>query len=869
MLAALVAFAPSAAAVTTPGATIALVNPEQPIRDASSAIPVVGFGMVADAAGEALDGIAVSFSGAGFSPGDDRDLRALDVDSAFGGVGLYRDDGTSDDILDAADTPVMLDGIAWVGLSVIIDLTANNEPIPTTATGQFEWLIVIRTADVPGALAGGDRIIVTIPANGIVATSGAGFVAQPAADVTSSPLIVLLTRNIDMLGGADQWIGPASATLNEMAVLGLTIVDGGEAPNAGIDDRIVRIVLTLNENAGQVTATDFQPLSIDSATSGIGLYADVGTVEDAWDAGDLPITLASISPLTFGAGGVSLTLTLPGSGLAVPDRRGVEVDFFFVVRTASIVTGDEFDLQVRAGDITVNGLLGAVPGSVDHGLTTPLNLGIVTQPSSLVMGDATPPRLRNLAWDETSGTLAALGLDLYFTHDMTTVQTGSVTGEARDDDSGLASIAYSAEPSLASSPAGGILAGAGFWVPWSGAYGFDAQSLDVDSPAVVSVTDMVGNVQTTQAIGQEFAYIFTATSLVITPNPGWEIVSGTGAWIADDGTLWFSDLIDGTAVVRLTVDLLDVFGDGLLQVNASAEPSLAGGPNPASETFPGNPAEATWSTEYELAFGSTDASSPVAIRVSNVVGISESLVFVYAEDTTPPAPVFLSPAAGATLSGEILLRASVSDAGSGVEGFWVAVDPQGPWVPLLFDGQNYFAPLSTAAYADGPHRLLLRAVDEVGNERVIGIDVLISNAAADVLEPIVTILAPVPSSQVQGPMVLQFTAIDERLLANVSAELVSAGGSVVYSAVLPAGADPLYAISLDSRAFADGDYVLRVTATDAAGNQASALLPFTIDNSIAATLTLLDVLAMAILALLVLLAVLAVLMFRRRREPQS
>src|SRR3972149_4013851 len=97
----LVVLAPSSLAATVPGPTDPLVNPGQRIRDASSAVPVVGFAMTATGPGEALDFVTVSFAGAGFDPGDDNDLRALNVLAGLSGVALYRDDGATEDILDA------------------------------------------------------------------------------------------------------------------------------------------------------------------------------------------------------------------------------------------------------------------------------------------------------------------------------------------------------------------------------------------------------------------------------------------------------------------------------------------------------------------------------------------------------------------------------------------------------------------------------------------------------------------------------------------------------------------------------------------------------------------------------------------------
>lgn len=825
--AALLVASRTASALTSTGATDALVNAGQLIRDASSAIPVIGFNLTSTNPSDALDRITIVFSGAGFSPGDDRDLRRLSTDSSVSGVGLYRDTGTLDDVLDAGDVPVTMNGIAWTGTTVTIDLSLHNEKLPATVTGRYQWFVVIRTADVSATLTNGNQIVATIPAAGIRATDGAAFATQPAIPVTSNPLTIRLTHTVDMLGGVARFIGPSTATLNSMAVLGLSIIDGGIAINRGIHDRIQSLVLTLTETGGSVGAIDFQPLVPDGSRSGIGFYVDA-TADGVWDAGDLPITLASISPTNFAPGGVRITATFQAPGLDVPHANAGPTDIFVVVRTWRIASFDSFNLQISADDITVAGVLAPRAGTVDAALHTPLPQGNTVVPSSDVIGDATPPRLRGLTWVTGSPYLAALGLDLYFNHLMPTTQFGAVTGQARDDESGLAQVSFSTQPGLASSPGPVGMAGTGIWRPWSGSYGFNSVSTDVASPAVVTVSDAVGNSITTTVINSNFNYHYTNQAILIRPAPGWIAPATPPFWVDPSGKLWFSHLMAGTMTATLQVDLVSLFGGGLAQASASIEPSLAGGPRPMTVTYPAGTDAARFAVDYDFTAASTDASSPATITVLDNSGNSASMNFAYGLDTQGPAITFVSPTQGSPITGGFTVRASVVDALTAVASVDVEVDPTGGFVPMFFDGTNYFLPISSALYADGNHRILIRAVDMVGNENVFGIDVVFKNSAVDTVPPVAAFLAPLQNALVSGTVRVQVQASDNVAVAGVNLRV---GAAPPVAMVLNATTGR-YEYSWATASIPDGVYTLGAVAVDTSGNQGAATpVSVSVDNA--------------------------------------
>lgn len=848
---------PTASALTTSGRTDALVNLGQVTKDASSAIPVVGFNMTSDTGTETLQTISVEFIDVnGFDPGNDKDLRRLDPDSGKSGVGLYRDDGLVDDVLDAGDTPLVMDTVGWGGNRVDLDLSITGDPVPTTVSGLYHWIIVIRTADVVDTLDDFDTFRVLIVANSIVATSGLGFVSQPTVDVLSAPLTVRLTRGVDMTGGAT-WLGPGQVAVNSTAVLGLRVVDGGGATNYGIDDRIVSLQVRLIEDSGILTSADFQPIQASGSVSGLALYRDDGLVDDEWDSTDTPIVLAGITPVDFIFGGVDFTLTPVAPGLAVPDHPGGALDFFFVVRTRNIVTGDDFRLQVESRWVTVDGVLASQPGSVDDGLRTPLDTFLTTLPSGPVQGDSTPPRMRSESWVEDSAFLFARGLTLYFGGFMTTPQAAFAAGEARDDESGLGRASFSSEPSLATSPPDQPLAGTGTWEAYDGSYLISASSGDTGSPAVVTIFDAVGNGVSSLDTGNAYIYTRVTAPVIILPNPGWMVPPNTPTWVDSGGKLWFGPLIPGPLTVTLRADLVALSGAGLKNATASAEPSLAGGPRPGSVVFGPVPHETTWTNEYDLNSSNTDSASPVTLWAEDNLGNNGTATFPYGKDDVPPTVSVLTPQSFATVTGEVVVRVSVTNEATAVKRVQMAVDVSGTLQQMLFDGTAYFAIVSTGLYADGAHRFLVLAEDMVGNVRVQGLDVSFVNAL-DSEPPMALFVTPADGSTVSGVAMIQVFAADASGVESVRLEIAGRTVTMVQNR-----ATGYYEYAFDSGLIPDGGNIVTVTVTDGSGKTSTASLTFNVANAVPIGEAILLVLQQnALLLLILVLAVLFVLGFR-------
>lgn len=141
--------------------------------------------------------------------------------------------------------------------------------------------------------------------------------------------------------------------------------------------------------------------------------------------------------------------------------------------------------------------------------------------------------------------------------------------------------------------------------------------------------------------------------------------------------------------------------------------------------------------------------------------------------------------------------------GSAVSLTYFAVDAHLTSVTALLDGAPYVS--GTAIASEGPHQLVVTALDAAGN---------VASAARsfslDFTAPVISLSGVVDGAVTVGPVVPVFSATDEHL---------SSLTATLNGAPVPSG----------STITAEGDYVLEVTAVDQAGNRARTLVSFAID----------------------------------------
>lgn len=165
-------------ATTTLG-SVSAIAPWGYVQRSSPPIQIFGVGATSNS-GNTLNSININFTGTGFLTNH---LLPLSTASASSGVGIYRDTGSVDDTYDAGDTPLALTTIAWSGTQVRITL---SEGVPTTITGNYQWIVVIRTST---SIHNNDQIIATINANQITYSDS---LTQPSSPVTTATMTALV-----------------------------------------------------------------------------------------------------------------------------------------------------------------------------------------------------------------------------------------------------------------------------------------------------------------------------------------------------------------------------------------------------------------------------------------------------------------------------------------------------------------------------------------------------------------------------------------------------------------------------------------------------------------------------------------------------
>lgn len=818
----LLAPAMSVRAIVTPGATTSLVNAGQSIREASTAVPIVGITATSTNPADLMTGITVSFSGLNFVPGNTGTLLALNTNPDRSGVAIYRDVGTVPGVLDAGDTGVTATGVSWAGPVATLSYA---ETFPAIAAGAFDWILVIRTSLT--TIASGNQIIATISAGGITFS---GTVSQPATAVTTMALSDSPTAVNDLLAPGT-WIGPSSVSVRAQAALGVKIVDGGIPTNFGIRDQLHRVVVQFFDDSGTFVGNTLAPLSANPATSGVALYRD-SNANGVWDPADTGVTLTATPTVDCvgPAGGALLDWCLfPNTEFLPHSLGGSAYSYFVVLRSGSgMSSGDVFHFEILQSNVLwIQGVLG---GDATR------QAGLSDTVSSALMGDDTPPCITpgcgvpiEPAWmnPTSSPYLFPIGHRLYFSHGMgATPVPGEVHLGAQDAESGLGQVTFAAAPSLAGSPATQILSGNGL-TDIFGNYSINATSTAGSSPVAVSVYDAVGNRATFS-----FNFILDAVTPAITPAPGWNNLAGVNPlglsplYVNATGTLWFSPWIVGTATADISVDLFDGISS-LRNATASTEPSLAGGPfygDPTSFGF-GTFFFFGWTATYAFNISSTDASSPVSIASCDYVGNCASHAFDYRMDAAPPVVTILSPAGGSAVSGPLVVAARASDSGSGLAPPpLVEILGQTGFQPMIWNGSAWIFPISTALYPDGMQRIVVEAFDNVGNQGVALVDVVFRNAVPST-PPRVVFAAPGAGAIVSGMVTVQVGVSDSLALAYVN---LTVGASTYPMASLGNG---VYAVSFDSAAFPSGGVTLSVTATDVGGRSASTNEAVQVDNT--------------------------------------
>ncbi|MEP7294954.1 MAG: Ig-like domain-containing protein [Burkholderiales bacterium] len=208
------------------------------------------------------------------------------------------------------------------------------------------------------------------------------------------------------------------------------------------------------------------------------------------------------------------------------------------------------------------------------------------------------------------------------------------------------------------------------------------------------------------------------------------------------------------------------------------------------------------------AAGNSTSAAPVSVTVSNAP-----------PDTTPPTVSISSPVGGATVSGTATVSVNASDnvgvakVAFYVDGALLGTDTTAP----------YAIAWNTTGSSNGAHTLLGVATDAAGNAKSASVSVTVSNTPPDTKPPTVAITSPANGATVSGTATVSASASDNVAVAKVA--LYIDGALYATDTTAP------YAIAWNTTQSTNGTHALVMTATDTAGNTASATRSVTVSNN--------------------------------------
>jgi len=233
------------------------------------------------------------------------------------------------------------------------------------------------------------------------------------------------------------------------------------------------------------------------------------------------------------------------------------------------------------------------------------------------------------------------------------------------------------------------------------------------------------------------------------------------------------------------------------------------------------------------------------VNCTDANGTVQSDIWIVKVDTVNASVVIITPSAGENISGNVSVKASVSDATSGVSQvfFWfeTASGNVTPWMPMnLVEGNNTVGNW-TAVYntsnlpADGVYNITIKANDSAGNvnssEKV---EINVDNTPP----AINATYSPLNGTNVTRSMLINVSATDNFVgVAEVNFSLYNSSGVLVFNASMSrqSGSDYWnYTLNVTNISDGHGYYIL-FNVTDYAGNLNSSnainITNITIDNT--------------------------------------
>ncbi len=514
----------------------------------------------------------------------------------------------------------------------------------------------------------------------------------------------------------------------------------GATSNTGLD-RLWRVEVWFDTWSTSFNTNELENLNNNGAVSGVALFRDNGAVDDVLDANDAPIVVSNIQwiwswPYDY------CRMDLNTVNEFVPVALTGSYQWFIVIRTDNdIDDNDVVRTWIDAGGIDYS------DGS--------------SQPN-FNLGGSSIDVVESRYWDIGSGSIgrslsqAALGINIvdggsydyldyiflqfqndggFDFNDLANIGTNpSTSGVALYRDDGSSNDVWDASDT-----------------------GLTLSAVTVNAPALTVGLDVNAEPVPNSPTGRYEYFIVIRTSATIanndaftiwadvdsirvdgTPNPSDQNLDtpegGNNDWVsyvADllspsisstywsesssylhviGNTLWFSHQATWTQSATFNVLASDnPGGSGMYYADFSAEPSLGDGG--------GTDGSSPYQYSYSIDSWDTAASSPATATMYDRAGNSVSVNLPYALDTTAPSVTITTPAQYEVLSGIVTMRATASDAQSGVGTTYAQLtwDYGMGWAQMTWDGSAYTVDLDTRSLSDGEHRMLVQVWDNVYN----------------------------------------------------------------------------------------------------------------------------------------------------------
>jgi len=194
-------------------------------------------------------------------------------------------------------------------------------------------------------------------------------------------------------------------------------------------------------------------------------------------------------------------------------------------------------------------------------------------------------------------------------------------------------------------------------------------------------------------------------------------------------------------------------------------------------------------------------------------------------ERVPPDVTITAPANNARVAGTVTVQGTASD---NVEVAKVEVRIDGGSWNDATGTDTWSWNWDTTAVSDGTHTIEAQATDKAGNTSTIAsVTVTVDNT-----DPTVTITSPANNATVAGTVTIEGTASDPNsgTVATVEVRIEDSSGSAVVNWTAASGTAN-WSYDWDTSGAADGDYTIKVRATDGVGNQGETSISVTLANA--------------------------------------